>query len=97
MIGGKIDFDRIRWDLNDIDINNNHKYNYLRHKRWMMKIEKANIYKGVRQLLFMTVNKIINIKNYYFCPICKDRLLVDKKRESFFCIRCGFSHNNKKE
>ena len=32
MIGGKIDFDRIRWILNDIDIDDNHRYNRLRHK-----------------------------------------------------------------
>jgi len=36
--------------------------------------------------------KIVNIGNYYFCPVCKDRLLVDKNNNSYFCIRCGFSH-----
>ena len=32
MIGGKIDFDRIRWDLSNIDIRDNHRYNYLRDR-----------------------------------------------------------------
>ena len=32
MIGGKINFDKIRWDLNNIDITDNHRYNYLRDR-----------------------------------------------------------------
>ena len=33
MIGGKINFDRIRWDISNIDIRDNHRYNYLRYRR----------------------------------------------------------------
>ena len=34
---------------------------------------------------------IVRVGNYYFCPVCNDRLLVDKKRKTYFCICCGFS------
>lgn len=36
--------------------------------------------------------KIVKIGNYYFCPSCNDRLLVDKQKHSCLCICCGFSY-----
>ena len=35
--------------------------------------------------------RIVRVGDYYFCPKCADRLLVDKRAGSYLCIHCGFS------
>jgi len=48
----------------------------------------------------MSEQVIKRIGRYYFCPRCKDRLLVDKKtilkEIHYFCIHCGFYHKEVK-